>query len=146
MVSQLADGRTDVLTPEQRSRCMSKIKGKNTAPELFVRSMLHRMGYRFRLHVKDLPGKPDIVLPRYESVIFVHGCFWHKHKGCKYAVMPKTRKEFWGKKLARNVERANEVAIQLKRSSWKRIVVWECEIKDSKKLCRRLRNILNRRT
>ncbi|MFV2045017.1 MAG: very short patch repair endonuclease, partial [Anaerolineales bacterium] len=96
---------------------MSKIKDKNTAPELFVRSMLHRMGYRFRLHVKDLPGKPDIVLPGYDAVIFVHGCFWHQHKGCKYAVMPKTRKEFWEKKLARNVDRDNEVVLQLKRSS-----------------------------
>lgn len=135
-------GRADVLTPEQRSRCMSKIKGKDTAPELFARSLLHRMGYRFRLHVIYLPGKPDIVLPKYKSVIFVHGCFWHQHKGCKYAVMPKTRKEFWKNKLARNVERDKEVARQFKKSGWRRIVIWECETKNADKLLIRLNRLL----
>ncbi|MBU1162905.1 MAG: DNA mismatch endonuclease Vsr, partial [Proteobacteria bacterium] len=85
----------DIISKEKRSWNMSRIRGKDTKPEIIVRSMLHRMGYRFRLHRKDLPGKPDIVLPKYKTVIFVHGCFWHRHKGCKYAYTPKSRVKFW---------------------------------------------------
>ena len=94
----------DNLTQEKRSWNMSRIKDKNTKPELVVRSILHRMGYRFRLHRKDLPGKPDIVLPKYKTVIFVHGCFWHRHKGCKYAYQPKSRVDFWQKKFKGNID------------------------------------------
>ncbi len=121
---------TDIFTPSQRSRCMSKIKGKNTAPELSVRSLLHRMGFRFRLHVKDLPGCPDIVLPKYRSVIFVHGCFWHRHVGCKYAYTPKSRQNFWTEKFRRNVERHEQVAEQLRLKGWNVIVLWECQLVD----------------
>lgn len=96
---------TDVFTPEKRSDVMSRIKGRNTKPELVVRSLLHRMGYRFRLHRTDLPGKPDIVLPRYRTVIFVHGCFWHRHKGCRLAYTPKSRMEFWSTKFESNMIR-----------------------------------------
>ena len=107
---------------------MSRIKSKDTAPELRVRSALHRAGYRFRLHVKDLPGKPDIVLPKYKTVIFVHGCFWHRHKGCSDASKPSTNQEFWEEKFKRNVERDKREQAELKKLGWKVIVIWECEV------------------
>lgn len=113
---------------------MSRIRGANTKPEIRVRSMLHQMGYRFRLHRKDLPGKPDIVLPKYETVIFVHGCFWHRHPNCQFAYTPKSRVEFWKKKFARNVERHDEVEARLTADGWRVVVVWECETKDEEKL------------
>ena len=121
----------DKLTPEKRSWNMSRIRSKDTKPEMIVRSLLHRMGYRFRLHVKDLPGKPDIVLPKYKTVIFVHGCFWHRHKGCKYAYNPKSRVEFWQKKFSDNVKRFKTVEKELSKLNWQIIVIWECEIKKS---------------
>lgn len=96
--------------------------------------MLHHMGYRFRLHRKDLPGKPDIVLPKYKTVVFVHGCFWHRHPGCRYAYMPKSRIDFWQKKFARNVERHEEVETELKAQGWQVVIVWECETKDEDEL------------
>ncbi len=99
---------------EQRSRNMSAIKSKNTKPEIKVRKVLHSMGYRFRLHSKDLPGSPDIVLPKYKTVIFVHGCFWHRHENCKYASTPKTRQEFWNKKFKTNIERDLEIQEKIK--------------------------------
>ena len=98
---------------EQRSRNMSAIKSKNTKPEIKVRKVLHSMGYRFRLHSKDLPGSPDIVLPKYKTVIFVHGCFWHRHENCKYASTPKTRKEFWNKKFTENKKWDSEIQAKL---------------------------------
>lgn len=119
---------TDVFSKEKRSEVMSRIRGKNTAPELKVRSMLHRMGYRFRLHVADLPGKPDIVLPKYKTVIFVHGCFWHQHEGCRLAYLPKTRAEFWSRKLDENTLRDHKATAALKVLGWNVIVLWECEI------------------
>jgi DNA mismatch endonuclease, patch repair protein len=128
----------DRLTPSQRSALMSKVRGKNTRPEELVRSLLHRMGFRFRLHRKDLPGTPDIVLPKYRTVIFVHGCFWHRHADCKKSSMPQTNKNFWGKKLARNVERDAEVAGELTRTGWRVLVVWECELKNPEVLSARL--------
>ncbi|MGO9018700.1 MAG: very short patch repair endonuclease [Syntrophobacteraceae bacterium] len=128
---------TDIFTPAQRSQCMSKIKGKNTAPELAVRSLLHRMGFRFRIHAKDLPGCPDIVLPKYRSVIFVHGCFWHQHAGCKYAYTPKTRRSFWHEKLRRNVERHGIVAEKLTGMGWRVITIWECELSRTEQLLER---------
>ena len=121
----------DRLTPEERSWNMSRIRSKDTKPEKTVRSMLHRMGYRFRLHVKDLPGKPDIVLPKYKTVIFVHGCFWHRHKGCKYAYNPKSRIKFWQKKFKDNVKRFKTVEKELKKLNWQVIVLWECEVNKS---------------
>ena len=115
---------------EQRSRNMSAIKSKNTKPEIKVRKILHSMGYRFRLHSKDLPGSPDIVLPKYKTVIFVHGCFWHRHQNCKYASTPKTRQEFWNKKFNENINRDKINQENLSSKGWKIIIVWECEIKD----------------
>ena len=115
---------------EQRSRNMSAIKSKNTKPEIAVRKLLYSMGYRFRLHRKDLPGSPDIVLPKYKTVIFVHGCFWHRHENCKYASTPKTRQEFWEAKFRENINRDKLNQENLSSKGWKIIVVWECEIKD----------------
>ena len=115
---------------EQRSRNMSAIKSKNTKPEIKVRKVLHSMGYRFRLHRKDLPGSPDIVLPKYKTVIFVHGCFWHRHENCKYASTPKTRKEFWESKFKANVKRDLEIQEKIKNIGWQSSVIWECELKD----------------
>jgi len=124
----------DKLSPERRSWNMSRIRGAHTKPEIRVRSMLHRMGYRFRLHRKDLPGKPDIVLPKYQTVIFVHGCFWHRHPGCRFAYTPKSRVEFWSKKFARNVERHKEVEAELSEQDWRVVLVWECETKNEETL------------
>jgi DNA mismatch endonuclease, patch repair protein len=124
----------DRLTKQHRSWNMSRIRGEHTKPEIRVRSMLHRMGYRFRLHRKDLPGKPDIVLPKYETVIFVHGCFWHRHPGCQFAYTPKSRVEFWTTKFARNVERHEEVEAALAEQGWNVVVVWECETKNEEAL------------
>ena len=115
---------------EQRSRNMSAIKSKNTKPEIKVRKILHSMGYRFRLHSKDLPGSPDIVLPKYKTVIFVHGCFWHRHENCKYASTPKTRKEFWNKKFTENKKRDSEIQEKIKILDWRSVVIWECETKN----------------
>ena len=107
---------------------MSRIRSKDTSPEKKVRSLLHQMGYRFRLHVKRLPGQPDIVLPKYKKVVFVHGCFWHLHKGCRDGTIPKTQHEKWKTKLERNVERDKVHMRQLRKRGWKAIVVWECEV------------------
>ena len=128
---------------EQRSRNMSAIKSKNTKPEIAVRKLLHSMGYRFRLHRKDLPGSPDIVLPKYKTVIFVHGCFWHRHENCKYASTPKTRKEFWENKFKSNVKRDKEIQEKIKNLDWRSVVIWECEIKNKISLERKLRNLFN---
>jgi len=106
---------------------MSRIRGKDTKPEVRVRSALHRMGYRFRLHSRNLPGKPDIVLPKHATVVFVHGCFWHRHPGCRFAYTPKSRIEFWQAKFDRNVERHREVEEQLEELGWSVVVIWECE-------------------
>lgn len=119
----------DTLTSEKRSWNMSRIRGTNTKPELAVRSMLHRMGYRFRIANKTLPGSPDIVLPKYRAVIFVHGCFWHRHSECKYAYTPKSRLDFWEQKFEGNVMRDKNNLSLLRKAGWLPIVVWECEIK-----------------
>jgi DNA mismatch endonuclease (patch repair protein) len=124
----------DTISKEKRSWNMSRIRGKDTKPEIIVRSMLHRMGYRFRLHRKDLPGKPDIVLPKYNTVIFVHGCFWHRHKRCKYAYNPKSRVTFWENKFAETVKRDKQHLKQLKENGWEVFIVWECKTKDMDKL------------
>lgn len=118
----------DVHTPEQRSYNMSQIKGRDTKPEKTLRSLLHRNGFRFRIHYSKLPGRPDIVLPKYRSVIFVHGCFWHRHPRCRYAYTPKSRTEFWNEKLNGNVERDRENISLLRKAGWYPIIVWECEL------------------
>lgn len=118
----------DRLTPEKRSWNMSRIKSKDTTPERIVRSFLHRNGFRFRLHVKNLPGKPDIVLSKYKTVIEVRGCFWHRHNGCKDATMPSTHTEFWQKKFAENVVRDQRSEQALKELGWQVIIIWECEV------------------
>lgn len=123
---------------KERSKNMAAIKSKNTNPEIKVRKLLHSLGYRFRLHKKELPGSPDIVLKKYKTVVFVHGCFWHRHKECKYASNPKTREEFWNKKFISNIERDIKVRERIKAAGWKSIVVWECELKDIQKLKKRL--------
>ena len=124
----------DTLSKEKRSWNMSRIKGKNTRPEILVRSLLHRLGYRFRLHRKNLPGKPDIVLPKYKTVIFVHGCFWHRHENCKYAYSPKSRVDFWKEKFAGTVKRDKQHIKQLNEMGWRVEVIWECETNDQNRL------------
>ena len=128
---------------EQRSRNMSAIKSKNTKPEIKVRKVLHSMGYRFRLHSKDLPGSPDIVLPKYKTVIFVHGCFWHRHENCKYASNPKTRKEFWESKFKANVKRDLEIQEKIKILDWRSVVIWECETKNIENLREKIIDVFN---
>ena len=128
---------------EQRSRNMSAIKSKNTKPEIKVRKLLHSMGYRFRLHSKDLPGSPDIVLPKYKTVIFVHGCFWHRHENCKYASTPKTRKEFWNKKFIENKKRDSEIQEKIKILDWRSVVIWECETKNIENLRDKIIDVFN---
>lgn len=121
----------DVHETEVRSYNMSQIRAKDTKPEMLVRKYLHSKGFRYRLHVKDLPGKPDLVLPKYNSVIFVHGCFWHAHEGCKYFIMPKTRINYWENKLIGNRERDEENIRKLKNDDWKVFVIWECQLKEN---------------
>ena len=117
----------DIMTVEQRSALMSRIRSVDTKPELFVRRALHAMGYRFRTHVRDLPGRPDLVFTKRHAVIFVHGCFWHRH-GCKKTYVPKVREEFWGSKFAANTSRDERNQSQLVQSGWRVLVVWECEV------------------
>jgi len=119
----------DVHSKETRSYNMSRIRSKDTKPELLVRKFLHAQGFRYRLHVKDLPGKPDIVLPKYKTVIFVHGCFWHGHEGCKYYVIPKTRTEWWLNKINGNITKDKSSKDLLLEEGWKIIEIWECELK-----------------
>ncbi len=119
----------DVHSPEQRSYNMSRIKGKDTKPELLVRKWLWSRGYRYRLHRKDLPGKPDIVFPRHRKAVFVHGCFWHKHD-CRYFKWPRTNREFWKKKINENVRRDQKNYQDLIADGWNYFIVWECELKN----------------
>jgi len=134
----------DILTKEKRSWNMSRIRSKDTAPEKRVRSFLHNAGFRFRLHVKELPGSPDIVLPKYRTAIFVHGCYWHRHPGCKFAYTPKTRIEFWQNKFTQNVERDLKKKILLKQAGWDVLIVWECSTKEAGKLTVALLTLLQK--
>jgi DNA mismatch endonuclease (patch repair protein) len=122
----------DVHSPEVRSYNMSRIKGKDTKPEMLVRTFLFSRGYRYRLHVKNLPGKPDLILPKYKTVIFIHGCFWHGHEGCKYFVVPKTRTEWWLNKIDVNKKKDKENLASLKTLGWNIIIIWECMLKRDK--------------
>ena len=124
---------TDVHSQETRSYNMSRIKAKDTKPELLVRKYLFCKGFRYRVNVKDLPGKPDIVLPKYKTVIFIHGCFWHGHEGCKYFVIPKTRTEWWTEKIRKNKERDQQEHEALRKTGWNIITVWECQLKPRKR-------------
>ncbi len=119
----------DKLTPSQRHKCMSRIRGKNTRPEMLVRKGLHARGFRFRLQDRRLPGRPDIVLPKYGVAIMVNGCFWHGHKGCRYAIRPKSNVEFWEAKIARNRHRDEVTTAHLEALGWTVITVWECELR-----------------
>lgn len=119
----------DVHDTKTRSYNMSRIKGKNTKPEIFVRQFLHKNGFRYRLNYSKLPGKPDIVLSKYKTVIFVNGCFWHGHDGCKYFVIPETRKEWWSEKIENTKIRDENIINELKKLGWNIFVVWECELK-----------------
>jgi DNA mismatch endonuclease (patch repair protein) len=119
----------DVHSKETRSYNMSRIRSKDTKPEMLVRRFLHKNGFRYRLHVKNMPGKPDIVLPKYKTVIFIHGCFWHGHEGCKYYVVPKTRTEWWSDKISRNIQNDINVEATLKAANWNIIIIWQCELK-----------------
>ena len=123
----------DFLSPLERSERMSRIRSSNTSPELALRRELHALGFRFRLHRKDLPGKPDIVLPRYRTVVFVHGCFWHRHAGCKIATTPKSNTGFWIEKFDRNVARDSRSRELLEAQGWKVIIAWECELGSGRK-------------
>lgn len=121
------------MTPQQRHNCMSHIRAKNTRPEVLVRQYLHAAGFRFRIHVKKLPGCPDIVLPKYRTCIFVNGCFWHGHRGCRYATKPKSNADFWMTKIQNNIRR-DELSVQaLDIIDWKVITVWECELKKDRR-------------
>lgn len=120
----------DVVDKATRSRMMAGIKDKDTQPELIVRKYLHSQGIRYRLHRSDLPGKPDLVFPRFGCVVFVHGCFWHRHKGCSYAATPKSRQEFWAHKFGSNIERDRRNNKQLRRLGWHVLVIWECQTDD----------------
>ena len=131
----------DKLTSSQRSRCMSRIRGKNTKPEILVRKGLHARGFRFRLHNKKLPGSPDIVLPKYGVAIMVNGCFWHGHKGCRYATKPKSNVEFWETKIARNRHRDEVTTAHLEALGWTVITIWECELRTNSQLDDRLNTL-----
>ena len=124
----------DTLTQEQRRRCMSHIRSKNTKPQIIVRHELFRRGYRYRINVSKLPGKPDNVLPKYKTVIFINGCFWHGHEGCKHFVLPKSNVEYWESKILRNHQRDKETILKLQQLGWKVVIIWECEINKSQLL------------
>jgi DNA mismatch endonuclease (patch repair protein) len=119
----------DIFSKIKRSQIMASISGKETKPEILVRSFLFKQGFRFRKNVKKLPGKPDIVLPKYQTVILLHGCFWHGHKKCKASALPETRKEFWKNKIKSNIDRDKRTIRALKKAGWKVIIIWQCEIK-----------------
>jgi DNA mismatch endonuclease, patch repair protein len=135
--------RVDPLTRRERSERMALVKSKDTWPELVVRKAVWRLGFRYRLHAANVPGKPDIVLPRFRSAIFVHGCFWHRHHGCARTRLPKTRTDFWTRKFASNVARDRSVRARLARRGWRSLVIWECVSEDSSSLDRRLRRFLS---
>jgi DNA mismatch endonuclease (patch repair protein) len=132
----------DKLTPQRRSDNMRAIRSKDTSPEVALRSLVHRLGYRFRLHRKDLPGRPDLVFPGRRKVIFAHGCFWHQHPGCREGRIPGSRLDYWEPKLKRNQIRDAANIAQLEAQGWKVLVVWECELKDAASLGRVLKRFL----
>lgn len=134
----------DRLTPGRRSRLMSRVRSKNTTPELKVRRLLHALGYRFRIHRRDLPGNPDIVLPSRKVAIFVHGCFWHRHPHCRKASIPSSNVAFWAEKFERNVSRDKKNRLLLMRLKWRVITIWECQTKDAERLSALVRRVAAR--
>ena len=128
---------TDIKSPEERSRNMAAIRSKDTKPEVYLRKLLFAQGYRYRKNYTKIPGHPDIYLPKYRTAIFVHGCFWHRHRGCKYAYVPKSNIEFWKKKFQDNIERDVEVKSELGKMGIKEVIVWECTVKEMKRNERR---------
>lgn len=133
----------DVVSPRKRSEMMSRIRSRDTSPEIKVRRIAHAMGLRFRLHRRDLPGSPDVVFPGRRVVLFVHGCFWHRHPGCHSAAVPKTRTEFWDTKFQNNVARDRRVSEQLAKLGWRVAVIWECEVNNVETVRRRIQEALN---
>lgn len=133
---------SDVFSKEKRSWIMSRITGRDTKPEIIVRKMIHSLGFRFRLHVRTLPGNPDIVLPRHRKIIFVHGCFWHGHENCKRSRRPSTNRGFWDKKISGNIERDKTIIAELNEFGWNALIIWQCEIKNQKKLSELLKGYL----
>lgn len=133
---------TDHLTKKHRSWNMSRIRSKDTTPEKAVRKALTKLGWHYRLHSSKLWGKPDIVIPQIDTVLFINGCFWHQHKGCKRQTMPKVNLGYWRSKLKRNIEKQKKDIIQLKKGGWKVDIIWECETKDNKGLTQKLKKIL----
>ncbi len=129
----------DIVDPLRRSQMMSRIRGKDTIPELAVRRIAHAQGYRFRLHRRDLPGTPDLVFAGRRKVVFVHGCYWHRHQGCRLAYEPKSNVEFWSSKFMRNVARDQAALIALDQQGWSPLIIWECETRDSDMVAARLR-------
>ena len=135
---------TDIYSKQKRSEIMSKISGKETKPEILVRKFLFANGFRYRKNDKKLPGKPDIVLPKYKIVIFVHGCFWHGHKGCSKAIKPSTNKDFWNTKIGKNIIRDKKVQETLKEIGRKVIVIWECQLRNQELLKQTLSKVINK--
>lgn len=133
----------DTVSPERRSEIMGRIRSKDTGPELAVRQLAYGMGYRYRLHSAKLPGRPDLVFSGRHKVVFVHGCFWHQHRGCRRARLPSSNQEYWIGKIKRNALRDREAVRALRRSGWKVLTVWECELSDMNQLARRLRGFLD---
>jgi len=127
---------TDIVDSQTRSRMMAGIRGKDTRPELALRRSLHALGFRYRLHAKGMPGKPDLVLPKFRAVIFVHGCFWHRHPGCRYASTPSTRPNFWASKFSANVARDHAVQIALLDAEWRVATVWECTLRGDERFAK----------
>lgn len=136
---------TDVFDPEKRSEIMSRIRGRDTNPEMIVRRIAHGLGFRFRLYRRDLPGSPDLVFPKHRAVIMVHGCFWHRHPGCKHASTPKTRESFWKNKLEDNVARDRRNEIALGELGWRVMVIWQCETKVREAVAARIESFLRQK-
>ena len=134
----------DRLTPQARSALMARVRSKNTSPEIAVRKILSAMGFRYRLHRRDLPGAPDIVLPGRKKVVWVHGCFWHRHSDCRYATTPKSNSRFWNAKFKRNVRRDAENRLKIEELGWHSMVIWQCELKEPQRVVRKLSRFLSR--
>jgi DNA mismatch endonuclease, patch repair protein len=132
----------DTLSPQERSKRMGLVRSKNTKPEWVVRRLVHGLGFRYRLHVRSLPGNPDLVFPKRRKIIFVHGCFWHRHGTCKFTRWPKSRMEFWGPKLEKNYERDQVNLRALRTLGWKVLVIWECQLDDTARLASRITTFL----
>lgn len=139
VINRLASGHVD----PRRSALMARVRSKHSKPELVVRRLAHQLGFRFRLHYRGLPGTPDLVFPRLHKVIFVHGCFWHRHRGCKRTTNPKTRKAFWSDKFAQNVKRDRAKEVQLKRLGWAILTIWECETFNPDTVSERIKKFLS---